>query len=116
MQKKIAIYMQNKSLSIQDYKQLLNMLDKYEELSLANYVEGKEEKMVFGNTQFVNAESESVKEQVSKLSDGLKNPYFNLYHWCKGELFDIEAIYDACNIKDKVFEKIGKQEKKKRST
>jgi len=30
---------------------MLNMLDKYEELNLANYVEGKEEKMVFGNTQ-----------------------------------------------------------------
>jgi len=51
MQKKIAIYMQNKSQSIQDYKIMLNMLDKYEELNLANYVEGKEEKMVFGNTQ-----------------------------------------------------------------
>lgn len=51
MQKKIAVYMQNKSQSIQDYKIMLNMLDKYEELNLANYVEGKEEKMVFGNTQ-----------------------------------------------------------------
>jgi len=28
------------------------MMDKYEELNLANYVEGKEEKMVFGNTAF----------------------------------------------------------------
>jgi len=26
------------------------MLDKYEELNLANYVEGDESKMVFGNT------------------------------------------------------------------
>jgi len=50
MQKKIAIYMQNKSLSIQNYKIFLTMMDKYEELNLANYVEGKEEKMIFGNT------------------------------------------------------------------
>ncbi len=49
-----------------------------------------------------------MKESVSKLSDGLKNPYFNLYHWCKGELFDIEAIWGAVNVKDKIFEKINK--------
>ena len=82
MQKKIAIYMQNKSKSINDYKDLLNMYDKYEEVNLANYVEGKEEKMVFGNSQFVNADSENMKEQVAKLCEALKNPYFNLYHWC----------------------------------
>ena len=53
----------------------------------------------------------NIKDQVAKLSDGLKNPYFNLYHWCKGELFDIEAIYNAINVKDRVFEKINKKEK-----
>ena len=61
MQKKIAIYMQNKSQSIQNYKVLLNMMDKYEELNLANYVEGKEEKMVFGNTAFQNQEGLTMK-------------------------------------------------------
>ena len=56
----------------------------------------------------------NIKDQVSKLSDGLKNPYFNLYHWCKGELFDIEAIYNAINVKDRVFDKINKKEKSKK--
>jgi len=46
----------------------------------------------------------------------LKNPYFNLYHWCKGELFDIEAIYNAINVKDRVFERINKKEKSKKNT
>jgi len=32
--------MQNKSQGILDYKNMLMMLDKYEELNLANYVEG----------------------------------------------------------------------------
>ena len=76
------------------------MMDKYEELNLANYVEGKEDKMVFGNTQFQNAEGLTMKQSVEKMNDGLKNPYFNLYHWCKGELFDIEAVYSAIAMKD----------------
>lgn len=54
-----------------------------------------------------------MKESVSKLCENLKNPYFNIFHWCKGELFDIEAINQALTLKDKIFEKIGKNEKKK---
>lgn len=91
------------------------MMDKYEELNLANYVEGKEEKMVFGNTQFSNNEGLTMKESVAKMNEGLKNPYFNLYHWCKGELFDIEAVYNAINVKDEILRKTGKIEKKKTS-
>ena len=89
------------------------MMDKYEELNLANYVEGKEDKMVFGNTQFQNNEGLTMKESVNKMNEGLKNPYFNLYHWCKGELFDIEAVYNAINVKDEILKKTGKIERKK---
>lgn len=108
--------MTNKSQGIQDYKIFLHMLDKYEELNLANYVEGDETKMVFGNTQNKDTNSETIKESVATMCDSLKNPYFNMYHWCKGELYDIEAVYSALQLKDKIQEKIGKTEKKKRNT
>jgi hypothetical protein len=36
------------------------------------------------------------------------NPYFNLYHWAKGELFDIEAISRALIAKEKLLEKAHK--------
>jgi hypothetical protein len=49
------------------------------------------------------------------MCDSLKNPYFNLYHWCKGELFDIITVNNALAAKDKIHDKIGKNEKKKRS-
>ncbi len=54
-----------------------------------------------------------MKDSVSKLCENLKNPYFNIFHWCKGEVFDIDAINQALALKDKIFEKIGKNEKKK---
>jgi hypothetical protein len=41
--------MSNKSQNIQDYKNFLLMLDRYEELNLATYVENQETKMVFRN-------------------------------------------------------------------
>ena len=76
------------------------MLDKYEELNLANYVDGDESKMVFGNASF--KETENIKESVSNMCDSLKNPYFNLYHCCKGELCDIISVNNALNAKDKI--------------
>ena len=84
MQKKVAVYMQNKSQNNTNYNYFLGILNKYEELNMANYVEGKEEKMVFGNQEF---------KESDKLKMDLKNPYFNLYHWSKGELFDIEVVF-----------------------
>jgi len=61
-------------------------------------MEGDETKMVFGNT----ISSSRLKEQSSNLSENLKNPYFNIYHWVKGEIFDIEAVSNAISTKDKI--------------
>ena len=96
----IALYMATKSQSIQDYKVFMQMLNKYEELNLATYVDGNKEKMVF--EQEAPKEGEAVKELCTQMCDSLKNPYFNLYHWCKGELFDIEAVTNALISKDKL--------------
>lgn len=90
--------MANKNQGIQDYKIFLQMLDKYEELNLTNYVDGDETKMIFGSSN--NPDSQKIKEQVSNLTDNLKNPYMNLYHWVKGEIFDIDSINKALEKKE----------------
>lgn len=36
-----------------------------------------------------------------------------MFHWVKGEIFDIEAINNSLSVKDKIQEKIGKTVKKK---
>lgn len=92
------------------------MLDRYEELNLATYVENQETKMVFRNASHQDTHADTIKENVTNMCENLKNPYFNLYHWCKGELYDIEAVNSSLTMKDKICEKIGKTEKKKRST
>lgn len=110
--------MQNKSQNILDYKSMLNIFDKYEELNLTQYVEGKEEAMIFANTQASTGNEGSlaaVKDSVTKLTEGLKNPYFNLYHWCKGETFDIESINASLRKRDEINTRIGSNQKRKKN-
>lgn len=46
----------------------------------------------------------------------LRNPYIELYHWVKGELYDIEALRNSVNMRLKVQEKLRELEGKKRDT
>jgi len=93
--KKISAMMTNYSQGIVDQKNFLNMLDKYEELNLSNYLEGETTKMVFGNPQTYGDSDASIKELVSSTCGNLKNPFFNMYHWAKGEKADVSAIVHA---------------------
>jgi hypothetical protein len=49
LQKDVSSYMNATSQGIQDYKQFLSMLEKYEGLNFSNYVDNDESRMVFGN-------------------------------------------------------------------
>lgn len=94
--------MSNKSRAIADQKQYLAILNKYEELNLQNYVEGDPSKMVFLNEDAKEKfDQETHAQQSQKLNEAIKNPYFNIYHWVKGEIFDILAVFNACDCKDK---------------
>lgn len=112
LQKDVSTYMNATSQGIQDYKQFLSMLEKYEGLNFSTYVDNDESRLVFGNGDG----GKDLKKQVSKLSDNLKNPYFNIYHWVKGEIFDIDSIMAAVSIKDKIEKTRLAKEKTKKST
>lgn len=92
------------------------MLDKYEELNLASYVDNVDEKMVLTCKDKKDDNDKTMKDNVKEMVDSLKNPYFNLYHWCKGEIYDIEAVTSAVNIIDTIKKRIAENERKKRST
>lgn len=91
----------------------MQMLNKYEENNLSTYVDNKSEKMVFEYKE--TPESDPVKDLGAQMCQALKNPYFNLYHWCKGELSDIEALNNALLSKEKILARIQSTEKKKTS-
>lgn len=32
---------------------------------------------------------EVIKDQITHMIDNLKNPFDDMYHWCKGEIYDL---------------------------
>ncbi len=49
-------------------------------------------------------------------ASGLRNPYIDLYHWVKGEIYDIEAMRNAIKKRAEVAEALRNLEAKKAST
>jgi len=47
--------------------------------------------------------------------ENLKNPFDEMYHWCKGEIYDLQSLLDACILRDKIETDMKKLESKKKS-
>lgn len=65
---------------------------------------------------FNNPDNKSLQDGMVAASSALKNPYIDLYHWVKGELYDLEAVKDAIKVRADTLEKIRNLESKKSST
>ena len=48
--------------------------------------------------------------------ENLRNPFTDLYHWIKGEDYDIESMLIACRVRDSVAKKLMDLKKKNVST
>lgn len=99
-----------KTQAIASHKVFLHLTDKYEELNLTAHVEGDTEKMVFGNTK-----NKDLKMQMDHMVENLKNPFDEMYHWCKGEIYDIQALQTAIAQRDAIEKDIKKVESKKKN-
>jgi len=84
MKKSIKEFRVTKNSAIANNKVFINLLDKYEELNLASYVDSNEDKMILGDSR-----NKTLKDQMDHMVDNLKNPFEELFHWCKGEIYDL---------------------------
>ena len=87
------------------------LFDKYEDLNMTQYTEGKQDLLVFNNP-----ESTRMKEQMDHMIDNQKNSFDHMYHWCKGEMYDIKAIVNAIAFKENFEKTLKKTEAKKTNT
>lgn len=62
-------------------------LENYEKVNLLGNVNNDKSKLLFANEK--NA---YLKETSSKTIEDIKNPYTELYFWCKGELYDLNSL------------------------
>jgi len=97
--------------SILNTRVLMGLFDKYEDLNMNCYTENSPDKMVLNNP-----DQKQLKDQMDHMIDNQKNAFDEMYHWCKGEIYDIKAIMAAIGQKDMLERELKKTETKKSNT
>jgi len=82
--------MNNKQFCNDSYQMFGKFLSDYEELNLTNYLDLNPNGLIF-----THANSTRQKEKLEQVNTSLKNPYIELYHYYKGEVFDLCAMNTA---------------------
>lgn len=85
MKKAIKNFQSIKTSNIANHKGFYNILANYEEINLYVYVEHDKQKLVLGH----ETKDKEYKEQIDNLIQNLNNPFVDMYHWCKGETYDL---------------------------
>ena len=88
MQADIAQYLTKKQMLINSYGGAATTLTQYEETNLTYYVDQQPDKLVVNNQESGQNLIESLKHTV----ENLRNPFTDLYHWLKGEIYDLSAF------------------------
>jgi hypothetical protein len=94
-----------KRISITHSKAFMHLIDKYEELNMRCYVDNNYNRLVFWKES-----NKELKVQMDHLVDNLKNPFDEMYNWCKGELYDLSALDDAVKARDNLEANLKKLE------
>jgi hypothetical protein len=63
-----------------------------------------------------NPDNIEVFANMGEIAGNLQNPYIDIYHWAKGEIFDLTALKLAVNERIKCEKSVRELEEKKRDT
>lgn len=107
----LSKYLMSKQRSIQAYGEMLKFTDRYENLNMQHYSDMDATQLIFHNPS-----NEDLRISLQQAGMSLRNPYIDLYHWIKGELYDIEAMRNAIQARTNTMEKLRMLEGKKRDT
>jgi len=90
MKNDCAGYLTHKQQLIKSYSGTAAELASYEDTSLVYYIDNDHSRLVVNNMEAGNL-IESLRHTV----DNLRNPFTDLYHWVKGEIYDLAAFSAA---------------------
>lgn len=82
-------------------------MSKYEEGALLQYAELKTDRLVVGNSL-----NPLYIETADDIMEKLKNPFKEFYYWVKGEIYDIQALLDCIEGRDRMIRLKEKAESK----
>ena len=86
-------------------------MERYENFNLQNYTDYVPENLIL-----TNPDNMELKIKLQELTGNLQNPYIDLYHWSKGEIFDLQAVMFSVKTRNDCEKQIRELEKKKQST
>ena len=107
----LSSYLMAKHRTLGATKDYAAFITRYEDLNLTHYSDMNSRELVFNNP-----ENKALQESMVTTGSALKNPYIDLYHWVKGELYDLEALKDSVKVRAETMENLRKLEAKKSST
>ena len=106
-----AQMMRTKLNTIQSYQDLYRCAQRYEDMNLQHYTD-----MNTAELLLTNPDNAMVFQNLNEVSNSLQNPYIDIYHWAKGEIFDQEAVNNSVKERNRCEQKIRELEKTKRET
>jgi|JI102314A1RNA_FD_contig_31_2440139_length_1050_multi_1_in_0_out_0_2 hypothetical protein len=82
------------NISIANYKIVINLFSKYEEMNLMAYADGNVDRMI------VKLENGKLNTEADDLIKKYQNPFHELFYWIKGEIQDIETLGYVINYRE----------------
>lgn len=63
----------------------------YEDLNMGFYTDMQMNKLLLNNP-----DNTDLKDKMTHLSANMRNTFVDVYHWVQGEIYDLQAVADAC--------------------
>lgn len=82
-------YLIVKQKEIVDYREVPSFFERYEELNANFYADNHWTELVFKNPKT------HLLDLMHETTHKLRNPYIDVYHWVKGELYDLSSVTDV---------------------
>jgi len=101
--------MRTKLNTIQSYQDLQRASARYEDMNLQHYTDMNSQELIMSNPD--NAE---VFTSLNDVASNMQNPYIDIYHWAKGEVFDLAALTNAVKERNRCEQAVRDLEKKKK--
>lgn len=94
----------------ESFKQLVDLLAKYEEETITTYADSNANKLVIGDIN-----DTILKDKAEEMTNTFQNPFKAFHDWVRGECDDIESLYEAIKGRDNLIATKLKVENKKKS-
>jgi len=103
----LTSFLSKKQQVMMNYAGMSKVLNEYEDLNLSHYTDMESHRLVLNNPS-----NSALKESMLHTIENLRNPFTDLYHWVKGEVYDLTAFNNAVEERKKILTRVKELKKK----